>query len=95
MLGYWILYIAVTVLVKLALGLAAIYLLLPADGRCPACDRDTIAVTDLPALGWLFRAARVQRRWCTGCARPCLARRARAMVVWVRAEDDAETAPLA
>jgi hypothetical protein len=59
---------------KLLLGMAAIYLLLPRDRRCMVCDGETLPL--LLARGWrlLARACRVQRRWCPVCDEIQLAR---------------------
>ncbi len=68
----------VTLGVKYLLGLAVIYYLFPADGRCSACDGDTIRVQPRRGLGWLARLFRVELRWCLGCGGSMLGRRRRA-----------------
>ncbi len=65
----------VTLGVKCLLGLAAIYYLFPTDGRCAACDGDTIPVQPRRGLRWLARLWRVELRWCLGCGGSMLGRR--------------------
>lgn len=67
----------VTLGVKCLLGLAVIYYLFPTDGRCAACDGDTIAVQARPGLRWVARVCRVELRWCLGCGGSMLGRRGR------------------
>lgn len=93
--AYLFLFAFSTIGSKLVLGLWLIYLLLPENGQCPNCDGSTVAVRDPAGLGWLARLCRVQRRWCTGCGRPHLARRGRGLTVSVRQEADPEAAPYA
>ena len=69
----------VTLGVKCLLGLAVIYYLFPADGRCVACDGDTIAVQARRGVRWLARLCRVEQRWCLGCGGSTLGRRRRAL----------------
>lgn len=67
----------VTLGVKCLLGLAVIYYLFPADGRCAACDGDTIPLQAKRGLGWLARLCRLERRWCLGCGGTMVGRRRR------------------
>lgn len=70
-------FVFATIGVKVVLGLAAIWLLLPHGGRCDACDEQTLPVAGSGAVEWLLQLARVQRRFCVGCGRTELARRAK------------------
>ncbi len=65
----------VTLGVKFLLGVLLIYYLFPADGRCPACDGDTIPLQSARGLRWLSRTSRVERRLCLGCGGTVVARR--------------------
>ncbi len=65
----------VTLGVKCLLGVAVIYYLFPADGRCSACDGDTIALQAARGLRWLSRVSRVERRLCLGCGGTMVGRR--------------------
>ena len=65
----------VTLGVKCLLGVALIYYLFPTDGRCAACDGDTIPLQAAHGLRWLSRASRVERRLCLGCGGTIVARR--------------------
>ncbi|HEX9105793.1 MAG TPA: hypothetical protein VF832_01160 [Longimicrobiales bacterium] len=65
----------VTLGVKFLLGAALIYYLFPADGRCSACDGDTIPLQSARGLRWLSHASRVERRMCLGCGGTMVARR--------------------
>jgi len=65
----------VTLGVKFLLGAALIYYLFPADGRCSACDGETIPLQAARGLRWLSRTSRVERRLCLGCGGTMVARR--------------------
>lgn len=65
----------VTLGVKLLLGSALIYYLLPADRRCSACDGDTLPLMAPRGLGRLGRVTRVERRLCLSCGATMVARR--------------------
>ena len=70
----------VTIGVKFALGLWIIYLLLPSDRRCPACDAETLPLTARRGWKLLGRLTRIHRRWCLGCGATMMARRPAASV---------------
>ncbi len=70
-----------TIGVKCLLGVVLIYYLFPADGRCTACDGDTIPLQALRGLRWLARACRVERRWCLRCGGTMIGRRGRGVSV--------------
>ena len=53
---------------KVLLGFAAVWWLLPADGRCSGCDEETLLLRPPPPLGRVYRMFRVQLRWCPACA---------------------------
>ncbi len=65
----------VTLGVKLLLGSALIYYLLPADRHCSACDGDTLPVVAPWGLRRLGRASRIERRLCLACGATMVARR--------------------
>ncbi len=56
----------VTLGVKCLLGVLLIYFLFPEDGRCSACDGDTVPLQAARGLRWLSRVSRVERRLCLG-----------------------------
>ncbi len=66
----------VTLGVKFALGLALIYFLFPADGRCSACDGETVPLRAGRGLRTVGRVLRVERRWCLHCGETMMTRRA-------------------
>ncbi len=70
----------VTLGVKFLFGLAMIYYLFPADGRCTACDGDTIPLLWGRGLRRIGRLLRVERRWCLGCGGTMVGRRTSAPV---------------
>lgn len=90
-----VIFVMSTIVLKVALGLYAIWLLFPADRRCPNCDSETIAVADVLGFGMVARICRVQRRWCVGCGLPHMARRGRSLSISVRAEPDPTVTPYA
>ncbi len=63
-----------TIGVKCLLGVVLIYYLFPADGRCTACDGDTIPLQGRRGLRWLARLCRLDRRWCLRCGGTMVAR---------------------
>jgi len=65
----------VTLGVKLLLGTALIYYLLPSDGRCPACDGDTLPLQAPGGLRRLGRASGIERRLCLSCGGTMVGRR--------------------
>jgi hypothetical protein len=65
----------VTLGVKFLLGAALIYYLFPADGRCAACDGETVPLQAARGLRWLSRASKVERRMCLGCGGTMVGRR--------------------
>lgn len=67
----------VTLGIKLLLGLALIYYLLPADGQCPACDGDTLPLQARRGLRALGRGCGMERRWCLSCGETMTCRRKR------------------
>lgn len=77
---YWYLLFFVTVGAKLLLALAMIYLLIPTDRRCSACDEETLLmrVNRVGRIGSRITRGRVQWRWCPRCGWEGLARRAAA-----------------
>jgi len=65
----------VTLGVKLLLGSALIYYLLPTDRRCVACDGDTLPLQAPRGLRWLGRVSRIERRLCLSCGGSMVGRR--------------------
>jgi len=63
----------VTVLLRFAIVLAAVYLILPATRACPHCARD-LTLIQHPVLRRLIPG--VEHRWCLGCGWNGLVRRA-------------------
>ncbi len=87
MVGILVLLVFATVGSKILLGLAAIYLLLPTERSCPACDGETLPLRGALPAELLCRLFRIQRRWCTRCGRSALARRSREPRVFVGPAD--------
>lgn len=71
-----VVFVFFTIGIKIILGVAVCYLLVPRGAECPACDGNTVAVQPARGAAWLAALTRIDRRWCTGCARPFWARRA-------------------
>jgi len=65
----------VTLGVKFLLGVVLIYYLFPADGRCTACDGETVPLQAARGLRWLSHTSRVERRMCLACGGTMVARR--------------------
>ncbi len=66
-----------TIGVKCLLGVVLIYYLFPVDGRCTACDGDTIPLQARRGVRWLGRLCRLERRWCLRCGGTMVGRRGR------------------
>ncbi len=82
-MGILVVFVLSTIGAKLILGLAAIYYLMPSDGRCSACDGDTLPLVGSLPGDLLGRVLRVQKRWCVRCGRTHFARRSRERRIFV------------
>ncbi|MGH7458408.1 MAG: hypothetical protein ACREKN_04890 [Longimicrobiaceae bacterium] len=80
----WLLFMFVAVGAKVLLALATIYLLLPADSRCSACDGETLLLQPGGVMRLVERLSRqrVQRRWCPRCGREGVTRTPRGAPRW-------------
>ena len=67
MIGNLVIFGIATLLGKVVLGLAAVWALLPDDGRCAGCDAETFPLQNPPALRLTYRLLRVHLRWCPAC----------------------------
>ncbi len=70
-----------TIGLKCLLGVVVIYYLFPVDGRCTACDGDTIPLQARRGLRWVARVCRIERRWCLRCGGTMVGRRGRPAAV--------------
>ena len=93
-IGNLVVFAFVILIGKVLLGCAAVWLLLPKDGRCSNCDERTLPLQDPAGLSLTMRLLRVQRRWCMRCAATEVSRRPRGLRIHVRQEPDRTAAPL-
>lgn len=93
--GLWLaVFVFFTIGIKVILGVAVCWLLLPREAQCPACDGASLAVEPARGAGWLARLTGVQRRWCTRCGRPFWARGLeRPLTVAVRPHPEEDALP--
>lgn len=77
MLYHYLLFFFVALGAKLILALLTIYLLLPGDGRCSACDEETLLIRPrrVGQLAARLLLGRVQWRWCPHCGEEGMSRR--------------------
>jgi hypothetical protein len=61
--------------VKFLLGIYVIYMLLPADNVCAACDGETVRVQSPRGFRRIAALMGVHERWCLSCGTSVLARR--------------------
>jgi hypothetical protein len=59
---------------KCLMGIAAVYLLLPADRRCNLCDAELLMLATPRGVSGMLRLLRIERRWCMECRRESLCR---------------------